>query len=487
MLKTILVVDGDDLPEPVSGTEVMSFEQYLAEYPKRGEPQTRIINLCDTDRYLSRGYYCSLLAEARQHRVLPSVATINDLRTAVGSADLGIGITLSREALEQLRGDVELELLVFFGWTGATLWQRIARQLFARYPAPILRVLVHKDVSGVRLEVFRYAYSALSVEERELFMEQLSTHTRRSWRSPSARQKSRWDMAILVNPDEKTPPSDKEALRLFVRAAAKVGIQAELFTAAQIDEIGEYDALFIRETTAIDHYTYQIARRAEQEGLVVIDDPSSILRCCNKVFLHDAFSYSGVPSLRTLTVSGHTEEDIERVSREFGFPVVLKVPEGSFSRGVFKVSDKDELAAKLRELLADSALVLAQEYLYTEFDWRIGVLAGRPLYACRYHMARNHWQIFNHGARRPTFGPTETLPTFEVPRKVVSAALKASKMVGRSLYGVDIKQTGDAVYVIEVNDNPNIDHGYEDRYLGNELYMQVMAEFSARLEARGRG
>jgi glutathione synthase/RimK-type ligase-like ATP-grasp enzyme len=40
--------------------------------------------------------------------------------------------------------------------------------------------------------------------------------------------------------------------------------------------------------------------------------------------------------------------------------------------------------------------------------------------------------------------------------------------------------------VIEVNDNPNIDHDVEDRYLGNELYMQIMQEFANRLEQRGR-
>jgi glutathione synthase/RimK-type ligase-like ATP-grasp enzyme len=54
------------------------------------------------------------------------------------------------------------------------------------------------------------------------------------------------------------------------------------------------------------------------------------------------------------------------------------------------------------------------------------------------------------------------------------------------LYGVDIKQTGNAVYVIEVNDNPSIDSGVEDKYLGKELYELIMQEFADRLEQRGR-
>jgi len=51
---------------------------------------------------------------------------------------------------------------------------------------------------------------------------------------------------------------------------------------------------------------------------------------------------------------------------------------------------------------------------------------------------------------------------------------------------VDIKQKGHQVYVIEVNDNPSIEHKVEDRYLGDELYMLIMLELVNRLEQRGR-
>ena len=45
------------------------------------------------------------------------------------------------------------------------------------------------------------------------------------------------------------------------------------------------------------------------------------------------------------------------------------------------------------------------------------------------------------------------------PSAVVSTALKAANLIGDGLYGVDIKQVGRKCYVIEVNDNPNIDAG----------------------------
>ena len=77
------------------------------------------------------------------------------------------------------------------------------------------------------------------------------------------------------------------------------------------------------------------------------------------------------------------------------------------------------------------------------------------------------------------------MPTFEVPKAVLDAALKAAKVVGNGLYGVDVKEVDGKAYVLEVNDNPSLDHDVEDEYLGDELYMQIMGEFHRRLETKG--
>ncbi|WP_438862772.1 RimK family protein [Neptunicella sp.] len=486
MNKTIIVADKANLLLDDSELTVISFESYLADYPKLNEPKTRIINLCDTEHYLSCGYYCSLLAEARRHKVLPNVSTINDLRDMSNDSLAGILVTLPSEQIGQVVDGNIIEIMVFFGWTEQEDWKKIARQAFEKYPSPILTLSISKDPNGMRIQVRRSGLSQLNDDQQKQFQERLLTFTRNVWRHGGSQRRQRWDLAILVNPDETHPPSDKDAIKQFIKAAAKEGIHAETVSAVRFSQIAQYDALFIRETTAIDHHTYRLARKAEQEGLVVIDDYTSILRCCNKVFLHDAFSYNKVPSLKTKVVIGSTDKDLDYIEQEFSYPIVLKMPEGSFSKGVFKVEDRSELKNKLDDLLCSTALVLVQEFLYTDFDWRIGVLNGRAIYACRYHMARKHWQIYNHGAKRFSSGGFETLPTFEVPKIVLDAALSACSIIGRGLYGVDIKQKGNQVYVIEVNDNPSIDHKVEDAYLGNELYKIIMQEFAHRLEQRGR-
>jgi glutathione synthase/RimK-type ligase-like ATP-grasp enzyme len=483
MEKTLIVVD-DPAPFRARGLDVIDFETYLNDYPRHGEGPTRVINLCSTEHYLSRGYYCSLLAEAREHRVLPSVKTINALRLL--QQDAGVFIPVMRDLVVLRDPGVAGRHLILFGNIAEPRLEALAKTVFAQYPAPVLELTVRAGSDGIDLRVRRLSVDDLDESGARSLARELESFARMAWRRHPKRKFNRWDMAILVNPDEKVPPSNREAIKRFIKAAARQNIHAEAVRAENLKNISQYDALFIREGTAINHPTYELACQAEDAGLVVMDDPTSILRCCNKVFLHDAFDYRGVPSLRTLVVADAAAATLDRLEGVFGFPMVLKMPEGSFSSGVFKVNDRDELRQRLNDLLRDTALVLAQEYLYTEYDWRIGVLNGRALFACRYMMARNHWQIYNHDARRDFSGDFETLPTFEVPRAVLDSALKSCAIIGDGLYGVDIKYHDGNAYVIEVNDNPSIDHRIEDAYLGRELYMQVMGEFQRRLEARGR-
>lgn len=483
MYTTLVVTDAET---ELSGLDLKAipFEQYLADYPKLGEPKTRIINLCDTERYLSRGYYCSLLAESRKHQALPSVNTINDLRQLEDAEELrqlwSVLAPLARHDNKATR-----HLFIYFGQVEDPAWQPLARALFDRFPAPALKITFPGTKRAFSIE--NLSPGELPKQERKVFYQKLKMFTEKVWRSPKKR-KYRWDMAILYDPEEAMAPSDAEAIQRFIRAAAKVGIEAEAIRSRDMVNLTQYDALFIRETTSIDHLTYRLARKAEKEGLVTIDDPTSILRCCNKIFLQDAFSYNKICAPHTLVVPDASAATLARIEAALAYPMVLKLPESSFSVGVFKVKDRADLETKLRSMLEESALALVQEYLYTDYDWRIGVLNGRAIYACKYFMARGHWQIYNHGSSQPRHktGGFETIATFEVPRVVLNAALKACSVIGKGLYGVDIKQQDKQVYVIEVNDNPSIEHRVEDRYLGDELYMMIMQEFADRLEQRGR-
>jgi glutathione synthase/RimK-type ligase-like ATP-grasp enzyme len=174
------------------------------------------------------------------------------------------------------------------------------------------------------------------------------------------------------------------------------------------------------------------------------------------------------------------------VAERVGFPCILKQPDSSFSQGVVKVANPDDLRSQLLALLADSELVIAQAYVVSSFDWRIGVLNGAPLYACKYYLARGDWRIMHTDAKgRRRYGAVDTLPFDQVPREVIDAATRSARLIGSGFYGVDLKQVDGRVMVIEVNDNPTVEAGGEDRVVEDELYLSVMRYFRDRLDARG--
>ena len=65
--------------------------------------------------------------------------------------------------------------------------------------------------------------------------------------------------------------------------------------------------------------------------------------------------------------------------------------------------------------------------------------------------------------------------------------MKATKLIGRGLYGVDLKEVNGKPHVIEVNDNPNLDAGYEDAVLKEELWSRIAGVFLKRIEAVRNG
>jgi glutathione synthase/RimK-type ligase-like ATP-grasp enzyme len=482
----VVVENPSDWQPYYPSQDVITFDEYLGKSVVTEGKRVRVINLCRSYRYLGTGYYCSLLAEARGHHVFPSVVTINDL----GRKDLvSLQLEYAKKDLKKLSIGFEANKLTFHCWFGQTLdndLSRLAQSLYEKFPCPLLEIsLVNKHGWQVNYVKAISLKELTDPNEQEAFAITFENFSRKMWRKPKVRKSYRFDLAILVNPEEGMPPSDGKALKNFEKAANKLGIAAELVTKKDYIRLPEYDGLFIRETTAVDHHTYKFAKKAEAEDMVVIDDSASILRCTNKIYLADLLRTHKIPTPGSVILNQPGSKSLQKLADEIGFPMVLKIPDGSFSRGIIKVNDLDELEQGAESLLKNSALLIAQEYLYTQYDWRIGVLNNKPLYACRYYMVNNHWQIYQHGETTES-GDFDTLPTFEVPRQVLDVAVKSARLIGNGLYGVDIKQSTDRVVVIEVNDNPSIESGVEDKYLGDQLYVEIMTEFLRRMESRGR-
>lgn len=478
----IIVDDLSDWHPYLPSQSVMSATEYMQQAGARH--RGTIINLCADLSYLSTGYYVSLLAEARGQRALPSAGVMNDLAN-LRHYQLFLH-NMDRQLSKHTANDKtnSVTILVCFGQTESAELVQLARHLFEAYPCPVLEATFVQHEQKWRIEGLRNrSINDLDDSQQTLFANALHTFSKRVWRKARARKEYRYDLAILHDPKELIPTSDKKALQKFIQAARYNDMDAELITADDYSRLLEFDALFIRETTRINHHTYRFAKKAQANGLVVIDSPQAILKCANKVFLHELLEKNKVPMPRSELLINVDTIDYAAIGERLGYPVVLKIPDGSFSIGVEKAANEDELRATAERLFQKSTILLAQEFMRTDFDWRIGVLNNRAVYACKYFMARNHWQIYNHAESiRHRSGDFECMGVHQVPKEVIRVALQATRLIGDGLYGVDMKETPRGPVIIEVNDNPSIDHGVEDLHLSDELYRIIMADFVRRLE-----
>jgi len=451
--------------------EVITPAQYITDERFQAVKNLKILNLCKSYQYQSEGYYVSLLAEARGHKVLPEVTTIQDFRFPSILRDDSLDFdTLIQSTFRNEPYD-KVEFNVYFGSSQSEHLNKLALQLFQLVQAPLVRAIFSKKSKWVLQSIRPLSLSEMPETDQPILESALEKYLlrKRDYRP----DKKKYDLAILVNPDESSPPSDNRALKRFYKASLEAGFNTEFITRNDIDQLIQYDALFIRETTNVNHHTFRFAKKAESLGLAVIDDPESISKCTNKVYLHELLNANKVLTPRSLVL---TAENCDSVPQKMNFPFILKQPDGAFSKGVVKINNLEEFKKVRESMFEKSDLIIAQEFLPTPFDWRVGIIDGQVLFVCKYFMATKHWQIVNWSAKKEASrdGEVECVPVDQSPAGLLKTALKATTLIGKGLYGVDMKEVDGKFYVIEVNDNPNIDAGIEDKILKERLYDQIM-------------
>lgn len=482
MTNTIILLDSLSDWKPYSETNTtLTVSNYLKDNSLVGEPKL-VINLSNDYSYNSEGYYCSLLAQARGHRVIPGVDIINKLETGTG---IRMDMNLHKLCYQWIQKNAISEnwtLTIYFGKCKEKGLEKIAQYIFDNYPAPLLRISLNNRSRNQIESIQALSINQLTEEEEDYFAEALDNFNRKVWRTHTQKN-YRFSLAILHDPKEKLPPSNKKALQKIQEIARKMNVYTELITEEDRARLMEFDALFIRTTTSLNHYTFHLSQKATQNEMVVIDDPLSIIRCTNKVYLNELLKKGKIPAPLAMLIFRSNDNSFEEISNKLGSPFILKIPDGSFSFGIKKISNEEDLNNAFSILFEKSAILLAQEFIPTEYDWRIGILNGEPLFACKYYMAKGHWQIYLHDNNgKCKDGLVDTIPIYKVPTQVLKTALKATSLIGKGLYGVDLKVVNNKVVVIEVNDNPSIDHGLEDAILGDELYYRIISYFGQMID-----
>ncbi len=295
------------------------------------------------------------------------------------------------------------------------------------------------------------------------------------------------DIACFVESYNFVDRKETEALERFQKVAESLGHSFEFITKRSLQRIPLYDSLFIRATTDPSSTTYIASKIAWENGLRVLDDPYSIQVCGNKVHMYKLLQKAGVPFIPTLYVleeallSKNARELIGDIFEKLGKPVILKAPYTSFSKYVEKTESEMGFRRICKRFLRRSDVIVVQKFMPTAFDWRVGVLGSEVIYVCKYSIPSGRWKHGTkiRGSNRIVWGGTKTLSRDEVPEPLKKIALSACKAIGDGLFGVDIKEIDGDFIVVEVNDNPSIYAGEEDR-INRDIYGKIIEYLTKR-------
>ena len=233
----VVVSEPKDLIEVPSA---ISADDYLAGRLDTTREKATVVNLCRSWRYLSKGYYVSLLADARGQSVIPNIETVESLASThavfrvmleggVPTVDLdevngrrrappenilaGDGLSqqddpevpLVREGIGEntvyrpARAEELAEAVVYFGHCADSRFQRIGSLVYRLLPTPILklRLILEEDAWKV-FHVQKLKVQQLNAVQHAEMVKVLVDRTERLSPTPPPEEK-RASIAILYD------------------------------------------------------------------------------------------------------------------------------------------------------------------------------------------------------------------------------------------------------------------------------------------------
>jgi RimK family alpha-L-glutamate ligase len=193
--------------------------------------------------------------------------------------------------------------------------------------------------------------------------------------------------------------------------------------------------------------------RLANGGVTVLNPPSTLLACHDKLLTARALRRARLPHPRTIAFAGG--------SPPLEFPCVLKPRFGSWGRKVELCDDEEQLRHNSRR----ERPWLVQELVPPlGYDLRLVVAGGRVVGAGRRTAAAGEWRT------NVALGATVT-PVIP-PLGACEIAVAAADAVGASLVGVDLLPVGQGRWtIIELNGAVDLRPVYA---LGRDLYVDVV-------------
>ena len=211
-----------------------------------------------------------------------------------------------------------------------------------------------------------------------------------------------------------------------------------------------HDAVIPRIGHSITKHGVAVLRHMEQLGIWTANTGQGILQSRDKLHASQILARNKIPVPKTTYVrdSIDVEPAIDFVG---GLPVVIKVTQGTQGQGVFLRHTVHESRSLIQGLLLTGKSVLVQEYIAESHgkDIRALVVGDRVVAAMR---RRARGREF-----RSNYHLNGTVEKVEISEEFEHQAVRAARVLGLNIAGVDLLEGANGPLVLEVNSSPGLE------------------------------
>jgi ribosomal protein S6--L-glutamate ligase len=211
-----------------------------------------------------------------------------------------------------------------------------------------------------------------------------------------------------------------------------------------------FDAIIPRIGASVTFYGAAVVRQFEMMGVYSLNESVAITRSRDKLRAHQLLARKGIGM--PVTGFAHSPDDTsDLVNLVGGAPCVVKLTEGTQGRGIV-LCETDKAAESVIEAFRDlDAYFLVQEFVEEArgADIRCFVIGGRVVAAMMRQAKPGEFRSNLHRggvAAKVKITPEER-----------STAVRAAKIMGLNVAGVDILRSNHGPVVMEVNSSPGLE------------------------------
>ena len=212
----------------------------------------------------------------------------------------------------------------------------------------------------------------------------------------------------------------------------------------------ECEAVIPRIGYSITRRGVPIVRQFERMGVIVMNSSDGITRSRDKLIACQMMSAGNIPV--PITAQVVSWEDTNRaISRVGGTPCVVKSTEGTHGAGVFLAKTEQHARQLVYQMLEREMRPLVQEYIEESHGKDIRALVvGGEVVACMRRRA-------NGDEFRSNFHLGGSVENVEIDQDFEKIAIKAAKILGLEIAGVDLLESERGALVLEVNSSPGLE------------------------------